>query len=129
MPDELYDDSGSTPSQAALDAQTESTAQSQQVLSAAYKAGVANMARDSVMEGIKVGGDTQEARDLLGRVDEWASGEHEDSGLNENIKRFGRTSNRAAPAAPAARAPAKKVIDKNQARRDYHEGKTNVYPG
>ncbi|MCH7576774.1 MAG: hypothetical protein IH822_03100 [Chloroflexi bacterium] len=135
MPDELYDDEGRTPSQAQMDSQT----QAQAALAAQQTIGALKMAGQQIVQAVNEGADRETAREILGRMDAIAQGESfegEDTEVYANYQRFMRTHQRgperaasSAAAASAARTPVVNKANKNKARQDYHEGKTNVYPG
>ena len=133
MPDDsLYDDEGRTPSQAQMDQQGQAAA----AAAAHQTLGALRMAGQQIVAAVNEGASREDARELLGRMDAIAQGEGyegEDVEVYDRYQRFlrqhQRGPERAAPAARAARAPAANKASKDKARKDYHEGKTNVYPG
>ena len=137
MPDELYDDEGRTPSQAAMDQQ----GQAQVAQAVQQTIGALRMASQEIVEAVNQGADRETARGILGRMDALAQGETvegEDTEIYADYQRFMRTHQRGperaastAPAARAASAPAARTnkATLNKQREDYHQGKTNEYPG
>ena len=135
MAQELYDDEGRTPSQAQMDSQT----QAQAALAAQQTIGALKMAGQQIVQAVNEGADRETAREILGAMDAIAQGqgyEGQDTEVYANYQRFMRTHQRgperaasSTRAAPAAQTPAVNKASKDKARRDYHEGRTNVYPG
>ncbi len=121
-----YTDTDASPSQAALDAQLAG----QKAIQAAQYSGQLGLARSQIQDAVADGGDAAVGRDLLGRLDslqEFGSDMEDPVALYAEHKKFLRSTGAAPSSQPSA--PPKKVIDKNKARRDYVDGKTNVYPG
>lgn len=85
------------------------------------------------MEAVQEGGNATAGRELLGRLDQMSEfPESEDAAdVYKVFKTFikGGAAPSGQGAAPQSPSPAKKAVDLNRARRDYADGKTNVYPG
>ncbi len=118
-----------TPSQQALDSQLAG----QKTIQAAQYQGQLGLARSQIQDAVADGADAAQGRELWGRLDQLQ--EFPDSEdpveLYSAHKKFLRSAG-AAPVAPSSQSaapatPPKK--DLNKARRDYIDGKTNVYPG
>lgn len=129
MVEEEYSDTEGSPSQVALDQQLR---QSQLIEQAGYL-GRIGLARTQISEAVQEGADAVKGRELLGRLDdmiEFPTAGDDSSEVYKEFKTFikGGTAPVAAPSQPPSPPRARKP-NINQARRDYHEGKTDVYPG
>ena len=130
---ELYNEAGDTPSQAALDSQQAGKA----FLERTRAQGGLDLAKSQIADAVRDGADAARGRELLGQIDEYE--QYPDSATPEatvklysDHKAFIRSPGaapQAAQAAPPSPAPAPKKVNINKARQDYHEGKTNVFPG
>ena len=128
MADDYAEDA--TPSQAALDAQL----QNQNIIAAAKSQGELRLARMQVTDAIHGGADAATGRELLGRLDqvEEFPDTEDPKALYLELNKYIRSPG-SAPVAPAGQAPApspaKKAANLNKLRKDYVDGKTDVYPG
>ena len=93
MAEDLYDEEGRTPSQAAMDQQ----GQAQAAQAAQQQLGALRMAGQQIVEAVQQGADREVGRELLGRMDALAQGEAiegEDTAIYAEYQRFIRTHQR-----------------------------------